>query len=223
MMIHEITAKAGTYKARKRVGRGRGSGSGKTAGRGYKGAGSRSGTARKKAFEGGQMPLFRRLRKYGFSNARFEEVYWIVNLKDILAHPAFAKGGTVDASSLTKAGLIRDGSRNLKVLGTAPEKGVSVKLNIVANRVSASAKKLVVDAGGSVNQTGTLRDKNRGVDRNSDDLSPKNLTKKLKRGSKKTADKIAEAEGAAEKAAGAEKAPAAKKAEKPAKGDKAAE
>ena len=85
MMIHEVTPKAGSYKARKRVGRGRGSGSGKTSGRGQKGAGSRSGTARKKAFEGGQMPLFRRIRKYGFSNVRFTTEFWTVNLRDIVA------------------------------------------------------------------------------------------------------------------------------------------
>src|SRR5687768_5655124 len=103
MMIHDITAMAGTYKARKRVGRGLGSGQGKTAGRGYKGAGSRSGNARKTGFEGGQMPCFRRIRKFGFSNARFETPYWIVNLRDILAHADFKKGGEVNAESLIKA------------------------------------------------------------------------------------------------------------------------
>ncbi len=184
MMIHEITAQAGTYKARKRVGRGRGSGSGKTSGRGSKGAGSRSGTARKTAFEGGQMPLFRRLRKYGFSNARFAETYWIVNLKDIVAHASFAKGGSIDCAALVKAGLVRDDSRNLKILGNMPEGGLKGKFSIAANRVSASVRKAVIEAGGTVNETGTRRDTVRGVDRNSTDRSPKNLTKKLKRGRK---------------------------------------
>lgn len=182
MMIHEVTEKAGRYKARKRVGRGEGGGRGKTSGRGNKGAGSRSGTARKGAFEGGQMPLFRRLRKYGFSNARFETNFWIVNLADIVAHPSFSKGGTVDAASLVKAGLIRDDSRDLKVLGELPEGGLKVKLAVSAARLSAGARKAVVDAGGTVTERGTRRDFVRGIDRNSEDRSPTKLTKKLKRG-----------------------------------------
>ena len=90
MMIHDITALAGKYKSRKRVGRGRASGVGKTAGRGHKGAGSRSGYSRRHQFEGGQMPLFRRFAKRGFTNASFTTHFWIVNLGDIVAHPAFA-------------------------------------------------------------------------------------------------------------------------------------
>jgi large subunit ribosomal protein L15 len=181
MMIHEITEKAGKYKARKRVGRGVGSGSGKTAGRGAKGAGARSGTARKTAFEGGQMPYFRRIRKVGFSNVQFASVFWIVNLRDILDHPNFAKGGTVDADALIKAGLIRDTSRDLKILGDIGDRKLAVKLQVKASRVSAKAKKLIEDAGGSVEQRGTRRDHARGIDRNSEDQTPKNLTKKRKR------------------------------------------
>lgn len=184
MMIHDITAKAGSYPARKRVGRGRGSGLGKTSGRGQKGAGSRSGTARRPGFEGGQMPLFRRLRKFGFSNARFETNFWTVNLSDIAAHKDFAKGGKVDTAALVKAGLVRDDSRNLKILGNLPEGGLKVKLDIAANRLSAGARKAVLAAGGNVSETGTRRDFVRGVDRNSEDRKPKNLTKKLKRGRK---------------------------------------
>lgn len=194
MMIHEITEKAGKYKARKRVGRGVGSGSGKTAGRGAKGAGSRSGTARKTAFEGGQMPYFRRIRKVGFSNVQFASVFWIVNLRDILDHPNFAKGGTVDAEALIKAGLIRDTSRDLKILGDIGDRKVSVKLQVKAARVSAKAKALIEGAGGSVEQRGTRRDHARGIDRNSEDQTPKNLTKKLKR-SKATAKPVGGDEG----------------------------
>ncbi|MBL8990281.1 MAG: 50S ribosomal protein L15 [Phycisphaerae bacterium] len=182
MMIHEITEKAGRYKARKRVGRGEGGGRGKTSGRGNKGAGSRSGTARKGAFEGGQMPLFRRLRKYGFSNVRFETRFWIVNLADIVAHKDFAKGGAVNTESLVKAGLIRDDSRDLKILGDLPEGGLKVKLDVTAARLSAAARKAVTGAGGTVTERGTRRDFVRGVDRNSEDRTPKKLTKKLKRG-----------------------------------------
>jgi large subunit ribosomal protein L15 len=221
MMIHEITKDAGRHKRRIRVGRGEGSGRGKTSGRGNKGAGSRSGTAAKKAFEGGQMPLFRRLRKYGFSNVQFATNFWIVNLVDIVNHPAFANGGKVNAEALIKAGLIRDLSRDLKILGDLGDaKALKVKLDIEASRVTASVRKLVLAAGGSVNELGTLRDSTRGVDRNSEDRSPKNLTKKLKRGKKKPVAGEAEAKGgeAADKGDKGEKAP---KAEKPAKAPKA--
>ena len=97
MMIHDITALAGRYKDRKRVGRGEGSGHGKQSGRGNKGAGSRSGTSAKKGFEGGQMRYFRRLRKFGFTNAPFKVQFWTVNIGDIIGHPAFSKGGDVTA------------------------------------------------------------------------------------------------------------------------------
>jgi len=194
MMIHDITAKAGSYPARKRIGRGRGSGLGKTGGRGQKGAGSRSGTTRRPGFEGGQMPLFRRLRKFGFSNARFETLFWSVNIREIVAHPAFAKGGTVDLASLVKAGLVRDDSRDLKILGDLPEGGLKVKLNASASRFSAGARKAIVDAGGSCSESGTRRDFHRGVDRNSEDRTPKKLTKKLKRGRKEGAKPKVESE-----------------------------
>ncbi len=197
MMIYDITALAGKYKARKRVGRGTGSGTGKRAARGQKGAGSRSGTARKTAFEGGQMPYFRRIRKFGFSNARWESLFWIVNLRDIVSHPDFAKGGEVTTETLVKAGLVRDESRDLKILGDlGKDAKLKVKLKISASRVSASTRQLVTESGGSVNETGTRRDRVRGVDRNSEDRSPKNLTKKLKRGKTKKAASAAEAPAA---------------------------
>ena len=180
MMIHDITAKAGRYKQRKRVGRGRGSG-GKRAGRGQKGAGSRSGNSRRAQFEGGQMPYFRRLAKYGFSNAQFTTRFWIVNLRSIIDHADFARGGDVTPESLIRAGLIRDASRDVKILGDLGDRTLGVKLNVTANRVSARARKTIEDAGGAVTETGTRRDRVRGVDRNSDDPTPKNLTKKLRR------------------------------------------
>ena len=193
MMIHDITAIAGAYKNRKRVGRGEGSGHGKQSGRGNKGAGSRSGNAAKKAFEGGQMPYFRRLPKFGFTNAQFKTQFFIVNLRDIAAHPDFAKGGEVSAETLIKAGLLRDTSRDLKILGDLGEsEKLRVKLSVSANRVTASARRHIEAAGGSVTESGTRRDRVRGVDRNSDDRSPKNLTKKLRRGPSKKSEKQAE-------------------------------
>lgn len=204
MMIHEITAVTGKYKARKRVGRGTGSGTGRRSGRGQKGASSRSGYSAKQAFEGGQMPYFRRLRKFGFTNFNFTTRYWTVNLREIMAHPSFAKGGTVNVETLTKAGLIRDDSRDLKILGDLPkDEQLKIKLVVTANRVTASAKKRIQDAGGSVTETGTRRDKMRGIDRSGDDQTPKNLTKKLKRGGKSK-------KAPASVDAGAEAAPASK-------------
>ncbi len=186
MMIHEITVKVGKYKTRKRLGRGAGSGHGRTAGRGHKGAGSRSGWKARYAFEGGQMPYFRRLPKRGFTNAGFTTEFWTVNLRDIVAHPSFSKGGEVTAASLARAGLIRDDSRPLKVLGDLGEaKGLKVRLKVSAARITASARKHVEVAGGAVEETGTRRDRVRGVDRAGGDLRPKNLTKKLERGKKK--------------------------------------
>lgn len=182
MMIHEITAQAGKYKARKRVGRGPGSGVGKRAGRGQKGAGSRSGNSQRFSFEGGQMPYFRRLPKMGFTNANFRVAYWTINLSDLLTADQFKKGGKVDPESLLAAGLVRDDSREIKVLGGLEEgQKVSVKFDITVNRMTASARKAIEDAGGTVNELGTRRDKVRGVDRNSDDHSPQSQTKKAKR------------------------------------------
>lgn len=194
MMIHEITALTGKYKARKRVGRGTGSGHGRRSGRGQKGASSRSGYAAKLAFEGGQMPYFRRLRKFGFSNFNFTTRFWTVNLREIMAHPQFAKGGEVSVKSLIQAGLIRDDSRDLKILGDLPkDEQLKVKLTVTANRVTAAAKKRIQDAGGSVTETGTRRDKIRGVDLENREAPPKNLTKKLKRGGKSKGAAAAEA------------------------------
>jgi len=183
MMIHEITAQAGKYKQRKRIGRGLGSGNGKTSGRGQKGAGSRTGNSRMAQFEGGQMPFFRRMPKFGFTNANFKIKFWTVNLESIIEHADFKSGGVVDQKSLIKAGLVRDESRGLKILGNLPDgvDSINVKLEVTANRLTAPARKLIEDAGGKVNELGTRRDRVRGIDRNSDDQTPKNLTKKLKK------------------------------------------
>ncbi len=187
MMIHEITAQAGKHRQRKRVGRGRGSGHGKTSGRGHKGDGSRSGSFKRPQFEGGGIPYFRRIPQRGFTNTAFRTNFWIVNLGDILSHPAFSAGGEVTRDALIDAGLIRDRTRPLKVLGDLKNHAgetiekVGVALNITAERVTASAKQKVVSAGGSVSELGTRRDRVRGIDRASDDLTPQNLTKKLRR------------------------------------------
>jgi large subunit ribosomal protein L15 len=182
MMIHEITALAGKYKQRKRVGRGRASGVGKTSGRGHKGAGSRAGFSARHQFEGGQMPFFRRMSKRGFTNVNFTVSFWTVNLRDLLDHPEFAKGGEITTDRLVATGVIRGDDRPVKILGDlGNHEKVGVKYTVKVERVTDSARKHITDAGGTVEELGTRRDITRGVNRNTEDRSPKNLTKKLKR------------------------------------------
>lgn len=145
MMIHEITEKVGRYKPVKRLGRGDGSGSGGTSGRGHKGAKSRSGFKARPHYEGGQIPLVKRLPKRGFSNANFRRSFAIVNVG--MLESAFSSGADVTVKTVADAGLIRDASLPLKVLG---EGEVKKKLNVTAAKFSASAKSKIEAAGGSV-------------------------------------------------------------------------
>lgn len=147
MMIHEITERAGRYKTRKRIGRGEGSGRGGTSTRGHKGASSRAGWSRKPGYEGGQMPLFRRLPKRGFTNTNFRRLYHIVNIKTLESHMDDGTDVTVDA--LVTARVVRDAKLPLKVLG---EGELTKKLNVTAARFSASARRKIEAAGGSVNE-----------------------------------------------------------------------
>ena len=146
MMIHEITEKVGKHRLRKRIGRGRGSGQGKTSGRGHKGAASRSGWTRRPGFEGGQMPLVRRMPKRGFTNVQFRTLYAIVNVQTL--EERFEKGAKIDAASLFEAGIIRD-KLPLKVLGHGE---LTKKFDITAAKFSASAKEKIEAAGGSVTE-----------------------------------------------------------------------
>jgi large subunit ribosomal protein L15 len=146
MMIHEVTAKTGTYKKRKRIGRGIGSGHGKTSGRGTKGAGSRlgwSGSIRPSR-EGGQMPLFRRIPKRGFSNAKFETLYYTINVRSIDAR--FDAGAEVNPDTLVKVGLIPNTKLPVKVLGDGE---ITKALKISAARFSVIAKEKIEKAGGT--------------------------------------------------------------------------
>jgi len=144
MMIHEITAKVGKYKTRKRCGRGEGSGLGGTSGRGHKGAKSRSGWKRRPAYEGGRVPLIRRIPKRGFTNAAFRATFAIVNLKSLEA--AFPDGADVDAASVAAAGLIRNARLPLKVLG---EGDLTRKLKVTAAKFSGAAKAKIEAVGGT--------------------------------------------------------------------------
>ncbi|MCC5828681.1 MAG: 50S ribosomal protein L15 [Phycisphaeraceae bacterium] len=149
MMIHEITEKVGKHRARKRVGRGQGSGIGKTCGRGHKGAGSRSGHASRMGDEGGQIPLFRRLPKRGFSNFRFRTLYAVVNLGAIEAR--FDDGAEVNPEMLAKVGLIRDPATPVKILAAGD---LTKKLNVTASAFSQSAIAKIQDKGGTANVAG---------------------------------------------------------------------
>lgn len=145
MMIHEITEKVGRHRARKRIGRGHGSGHGKTSGRGHKGAASRAGWSRRPGYEGGQMPLIRRMPKRGFSSSQFRRVYGVVNIKSL--ERCCEKGAEVDARTLAEAGVIRDAKLPLKVLG---EGELTKKLTVTAEKFSASARTKIEAAGGAV-------------------------------------------------------------------------
>ena len=130
---------------RRRVGRGQGSGWGTTSGRGHKGAGQRSGNVIRLHFEGGQMPIYRRLPKKGFSNAPFKLRYHVVNVGDLEGR--FESGAEVDLEQLKAIGLAPKKAKHLKILGWGD---ISKSLTIKAHAISDGAKKKVEDASGTV-------------------------------------------------------------------------
>ena len=140
MMLHELKPAAGANKPAKRKGRGAASGNGKTAGYGHKGQKARSG-AKKAGFEGGQMPLQRRLPKRGFNNI-FATVYTTVKVSDL---NRFEDGAVVDTAALLKAGLIKKVNDGVKVLGNGD---LTRKLTVEAAAFTASAKEKIEKAGG---------------------------------------------------------------------------
>ena len=133
---------AGANKGKRRVGRGEGNGHGKTCGRGHKGAGARSGYSLRPGFEGGQMPLFRKLPQRGFNRTRFQSPCSIVNLGDLTK----LAGDKVDLESLKEAGLVRANSKRVKLLGTG-ETDKAYQVNVTF--VSKSAKEKIEAAGGT--------------------------------------------------------------------------
>ena len=147
MRLHDLRPPKGAKKGPKRVGRGEGSGWGKTAGRGSKGQRSRSGGGVRPGFEGGQMPLQRRLPKRGFTNI-FKKTFALVNLQDLAR---FEAGSTIDAESLAAAGLIRKPTDKVKLLGKgAIDKPLTLKVHGASNQARAA----VEAAGGSVEVIG---------------------------------------------------------------------
>jgi len=143
-MLNDITREAGRNRRRKRVGRGESSGLGKTSGRGNKGCQARAGGGTRPLHEGGQMPIFRRLPKRGFSNFHFRTEYQVVNVAAL--EQRFDDGAHVDLDALRRVRLVRARTGLLKVLGTGT---LSKKLTVSAHAFSPKAKELIENAGGS--------------------------------------------------------------------------
>jgi len=144
MKLSSLTPVPGSIKNRKRVGRGHGSGLGKSAGRGDKGAGQRSGFKRRPWFEGGQMPLARRLPRRGFTNL-FKKEFQVVNLDAIDTLGLV----TINSQVLAKHGLVRSALKPIKILGDGELK---TKLNVTATAFSNSAKEKIEKAGGTATE-----------------------------------------------------------------------
>lgn len=142
MKLNELRPNDGATKARKRVGRGPGSGIGKTSGRGENGQNSRSGGGVRVGFEGGQTPLFRRLPKRGFSNARFKKVYAVINLDDL---NKFDEGAEITPELLKDMGLVKKQLDGIKVLGDGT---LEKKLTVKAHKFSKTAKEAIEKKGG---------------------------------------------------------------------------
>ena len=146
MELSNLKPKKGARHAKKRVGRGPGSGHGKTSSRGEKGQKSRSGYSGKRGFEGGQMPLHRRLPKRGFTNI-FKTDYAVVNVSDL---ERFDNGATVDETTLRGVGLVKGQVDGVKILGNGE---LTKKLTVHADKFSKTAKEKIEAAGGSCQET----------------------------------------------------------------------
>ena len=143
MKLHELSPAEGSVKNGYRKGRGPGSGNGKTAGKGHKGQNARSGGGVRPGFEGGQLPLYRKLPKRGFKNVRFAKQYTVINVQSL---NKFNDGEVVDAAALLACGIINDVQANgVKVLG---EGELTKKLTVIASVFSATAKEKIEAVGG---------------------------------------------------------------------------
>ena len=141
MKLHELERNIGATQAKKRVGRGSGSGLGKTSGRGQKGQKARSGGSINPVFEGGQLPLYRRIPKRGFKNAKFRTVYATINVEDL---NVFEDGTVVTPALLKDTGLLKKQLDGVKVLGNGK---LEKKITIQASKFSASALEKIKEAG----------------------------------------------------------------------------
>lgn len=143
--MEQLKAPKGAHKKKRPVGRGVGSGHGRSSGRGHDGQNSRSGGGVRLGFEGGQMPLFRRIATRGFSNYPFKKEYSIINLKTVEAR--FEDGDTVNVESLRSKGLLKKKNAIVKILGDGE---ITKKLTFAVHKVSASAQKKIEAAGGTI-------------------------------------------------------------------------
>lgn len=141
MKLNQLTATPGATKERKRIGRGYGSGTGKTAGKGHKGQKARAGHGQRPGFEGGQMPMQRRLPKRGFNNIFAKEIAAV----NVGALNKFEDGASVDAASLVEAGILNKNCDGVKILSNGK---LEKKLTVKANAFSAAAKEKIEAAGG---------------------------------------------------------------------------
>ena len=141
MKLHELEKNIGATHSKKRVGRGPASGLGKTSGRGQKGQKARSGGSINPVFEGGQLPLYRRLPKRGFSNHMFKKEYAVINVEDL---NIFEDGTVVTPALLKEMGIIKKQLSGIKVLGNGK---LEKKLTIQANKFSASALEKIAESG----------------------------------------------------------------------------
>lgn len=148
MLSHEITSVVGRHKRPRRVGKGSGSGRGKTCGRGHKGSGSRAGASTRPMYEGGQMPLFRRLPKRGFSNYQFARRYEIVNVAQL---ERFNDGTSIGVQQLANAGLVNNLGSKVKILGNGD---LTKKLQVLAHKFSKTAQQKIVGCGGTAKTVG---------------------------------------------------------------------
>lgn len=144
MKLHELKPNEGSVQTRKRVGRGPGSGLGKTSGKGHKGQNARSGGGVRLGFEGGQLPLFRRLPKRGFNNYEFRTEYAIVNVGDL---NDFKDGSVIELSNLKESGLVKKEKDGIKILGNGE---LTKKLTVKANKFSSTARVKIENAGGKI-------------------------------------------------------------------------
>lgn len=144
MKLHTLSPNEGATTSRKRVGRGTGSGLGKTSGKGHKGQNARSGGGVRPGFEGGQLPLFRRLPKRGFSNALFKTEYAVINLSDL---NRFEDGTVVTPELLKDLGLVKKQLDGIKVLGNGK---LEKKLTVKAHKFSSKAQEEIEKLGGKI-------------------------------------------------------------------------
>jgi large subunit ribosomal protein L15 len=143
MKLHELLPPNGSRRSRKRLGRGVGSGNGKTAGRGTKGHNSRSGGGVRPGFEGGQMPLHRRLPKRGFTNI-FKKKINVINIRDLAR---FESGSIVDEAALVRIGLVKGRRDGIKLLGKGE---IAIPLTVKVNSASKNARDKILAAGGNI-------------------------------------------------------------------------